>query len=257
MKQRKSICINIIIYSLTMLIKDEQTMLTPFDAILKMLTKQESNKMNLEKKLNLFFVDFEMMPLLAQENYLTPYNASMSVDDITKASLSSEYISIGDCITTVMRTNNSWELLPNVGLFSCVAPSSLSAGFIKYAKFPQWLGQNSSMRKTCRQTRELMSAMAGKISIPRESLIHDALPTILGEIILRIKMNIEDRIQEAINLMNYFNITINHFKENMMELCTKSIYVKQYNDLPPSNKANFTKIYNRAHADIKVKKKSN
>lgn len=110
-------------------------MLTPFDAVAKLLNK---NNMTFEKKMNLFFVDFELVPLLVQENYLTPYNANMGLTDITKAAESADYISLGDCVSNVLRNNNSWELLPNVGLCSAIAPTTLSAGFLKFAKFPQY-----------------------------------------------------------------------------------------------------------------------
>jgi hypothetical protein len=51
---------------------------------------------------------------------------------------SADSISFGDNLTTKMRTENAWSLLPQIGFTSCIAPSIFSGGFITHCKFPEY-----------------------------------------------------------------------------------------------------------------------
>lgn len=136
---KKGLISNLSIYcSMGAIAKDEQNMLTPFEAATKMLNKKDFNNLPLHKKLNLFFIDFEILPLLIYENYLTAYGQNQALEDVKRMALSADSISVGDCLNTSMRTDNEWTLLPNVGMCSCVYPSTLSCGFVPIAKFPQY-----------------------------------------------------------------------------------------------------------------------
>lgn len=111
-------------------------MLTPFNAATKLLNSREASLLTLRKRINLFFVDFELMPLLIQENYLSGFYASETVKDMENAAESADFISLGDCLNSTLRSQNEWTLLPDVGLCSCVAPCSISAKSLGFAKFP-------------------------------------------------------------------------------------------------------------------------
>ncbi len=112
-------------------------MVNPFEAATRLLNRRESQKLSIRQRLNLFFIDFELMPLLIQENYLTAYGIGMGARDMEEAAESADYISLGDCVSTTMRTGNDWNLLPDVGLCSSVAPAMISARMPIFAKFPQ------------------------------------------------------------------------------------------------------------------------
>lgn len=58
-----------------------------------------------------------------------------------------------------LRIKQDWSLLPDVGIFSSIAPCMLVKGKSFYPGFPQWLGKNSTMRKSMRQIRELKCNM--------------------------------------------------------------------------------------------------
>ncbi len=116
--------------------KDQSVMLTAYEAAQKMFNRYSG--CTLMKRLSLFFVDFEMIPLIIHENYLTPYGSNRSELDLAKMAESAEYISLGDCLDRVMRNENLWELLPDVGTCSSVAPAMLSAATLYVARFPQY-----------------------------------------------------------------------------------------------------------------------
>ena len=48
------------------------------------------------EKLDLFFIDYDFVPLLVQENYLTSFGNRMSPDDVEKMAMAADFISFGD-----------------------------------------------------------------------------------------------------------------------------------------------------------------
>jgi replication factor C subunit 1 len=101
-------------------------------------------------KVDLFFVDYEWVPLLIQESYLTSFEKRDSKTDIEAMAQASEFISLGDSLNRQLRTNQDWSLLPNIAICSSIAPCLLIKGRSYFPAFPQWLGKNSSYRKLVR-----------------------------------------------------------------------------------------------------------
>lgn len=59
-------------------------------------------------------------------------------------------ISLGDTMNRQLRVNQDWSLLPDIGLLSSLAPCLLTRGKSYFPAFPQWLGKNSTQRKSMR-----------------------------------------------------------------------------------------------------------
>ena len=116
--------------------KDEESMSNPFEAATKLLNQREVQSLPFRKKMNLFFIDFQIMPLLIHENYLTCYGQNQTVKDVKDMAESADYISLGDCIDKAVHSENDWNLLPDVGLCSAIAPAIISARMPIFAKFP-------------------------------------------------------------------------------------------------------------------------
>lgn len=232
--------------------KDKSIMINPFEAVTKLLSQRESRDLSVQRKMNLFFIDFELIPLLVQENYLTPYGQSSELRDIAEAAESADYISVGDCISKTLRAQNEWTLLPDVGLCSTVAPTTLSARFPMFARFPGWFGKNSSTRKTKRLVSELSCAMAGKLNMPQDALMNDAVPYLFSQ---AIQMLNDDKVEKAVAFLNEYKITIELFKENMAELCERTKQRHSFDKVDSKVKAAFTRMYHKLHPDIVVKRK--
>ncbi len=49
---------------------DDSVLLSNFDAATKLLNRFEFSKMSIRKKIDLFFIDYDLIPLLVAENYL-------------------------------------------------------------------------------------------------------------------------------------------------------------------------------------------
>lgn len=87
---------------LTRINKDESVMINNFDAAHRLL---DHGKVNLNiryptfrQKVDLFFIDYDFIPLLVQENYLTTLGDRKTLDDIERMADAADYISIGDTV---------------------------------------------------------------------------------------------------------------------------------------------------------------
>jgi hypothetical protein len=67
----------------------------------------------------------------------------------------SDCLSCSDVVSTRIRRDMIWSLLPDYGSLSSVAPSLVIKGAQPYPTFPQLLGKFSSLRKHKRLQREL------------------------------------------------------------------------------------------------------
>lgn len=62
--------------------KDETGMLSNFDAAARLLNRSISDKLTLKDKIELFFMDYDLIPLLIQENYLSVMNKNYNSNDL-------------------------------------------------------------------------------------------------------------------------------------------------------------------------------
>ena len=136
---------------MTRMRKDEKVMINNFDAGHRLLNSGEGdlngNYPTFRDKLDLFFVDYDWVPLLVQEGYLNSMQnrgKDLNVQDIEDMANASEFISMGDSINTQLRRNQDWSLLPNLGMCAAIAPALILQGKAYYPRFPEWLGENSS-----------------------------------------------------------------------------------------------------------------
>merc|ERR1711988_889806 len=136
--------------------KDDDIMLSPFDAAKNLLTSSIVNKMPIQKKIEHFFVDHSLVGLLVQENYLKAVEKKPADSDVMQAAAyAADLISMGDVLDRRIRDYQEWSLLPDVGLASTVYPASVCNGFIPFPSFPAFLGKYSTMSRMRRLSTEL------------------------------------------------------------------------------------------------------
>ena len=112
--------------------KDFNTMITNFDAAYRLLNCGENpldeKFPRFRDKLDLFFIDYEFIPLLVQDGYLNAMKDRNSLEDLNKMADASEMISLSDTMNVSIRKEQNWSLLPNFGTFSSIAPATLIEG---------------------------------------------------------------------------------------------------------------------------------
>lgn len=157
--------------------KDTQAMLSPFDACQKLLISdgKKSKMPSMEKRLDMFYLDAEMMPLMIQENYLRSFEKrSSGDDDLELAAQAAELIALGDSMS------GNWEVFGSAAVLSTIYPAFLAAepGFTRPA-FPLWLQKKGASGKAQRAIAEMHGKIRGSTSITIKDLAstsyHDVL----------------------------------------------------------------------------------
>ena len=172
--------------------KDECVMMTNFDAAQRLLDHGKKNLNinypNFRDKMDLFFIDYDFIPLLIQENYLHSMGDRSNMDDINKMAEAAEFMSLGDSVNVQLHTNQDWSLLQSLGLTSTIAPALIIQGSTFYPKFPDWLGKNSTYRKSKRLIRELKTVMGHHAQASRmeiQNIYVDLILTMIYKVITK------------------------------------------------------------------------
>ncbi|PVU95879.1 hypothetical protein BB561_001559 [Smittium simulii] len=187
----------------------------PFEVIGQYLNFGQFKSLNLQDKINLYFNDFSIMPLMIHENYMTNVSAlagSLSVDgevaNLMMLSKAAESIAEGDILSSVINSSQNWGLLPNHAVMSCVRPAHFISGrHHSMYTFPSWLGKNSTTTKNLRQLSEISSQMRSKASAGRNQILTSYLPTMALKLTLPLINQGIDGIPEVIDFMDEYNIT--------------------------------------------------
>jgi replication factor C subunit 1 len=127
--------------------------MNPFEALKQSFVIDPGQpRKSLVDKMELFFTDYSLMPLLVHENYLHVQPARLEGANAKQKSLchldllrqSIESICEGDRIGRLMRTSNNWSLLTPIAVFSSVVPGEKLTGQLnRMTAFPSWFGKNS------------------------------------------------------------------------------------------------------------------
>jgi replication factor C subunit 1 len=231
--------------------KDNNLMLNAFEACKRLLNKNEVRNLSHRARLDLFFIDFDLIPNLIHENYLSAFGSGKSLTDIKRLVKCADNISLGDIIDKKIHTNNEWNLLPNKGICSSVAPGFFTNGFIYATKFPEISSKFSKVRKVMRQTKEL------KTLFPYNSLrtIKDEIVPILFSRIVNLLIEYgKDAVDKVMNILHEYKFNMLLFKENLFELVNQKLLAK-YEKMNSTIKTHLTKKLNEEYKTSLIKKK--
>ncbi|KAJ3366310.1 hypothetical protein GGF31_008119 [Allomyces arbusculus] len=127
-----------------------------FDAARECMTLPYARK-SLPEQLEVYFNDYDMIPLMMQENYIKMRASHDPVQALEGLSAAADAIATGDHIGRSIRSNQNWSLLPSHGTWSTVAPAMAmmsrpgSTGCMGMIMFSSVLGQGSKVGKGQRQ----------------------------------------------------------------------------------------------------------
>ena len=220
--------------------KDEVVMLKNFDAA-KELLNSKSHTLPYRQLLDLYFIDYDLIPLLIQENYLSTFpsqNYKNKKEELENISLAADLISESDVIDKKIRTNMDWRLLADRGLIGCCTICKLNKGFVPFPKFPEALGKISALNKKKRETNELKECF---ISASGEEIRRQIIPVMYTYLIDYI---VDGDIDGALEMMKNYHITMDMFKENMTDLVSEKLKLA-FEKIGTANKSNLTRAYNK------------
>ena len=137
-------------------------MMNHFEASKKLMNRPIFQKMKIQERIDLGFVDSDFVPLMCQENYLSSCKRNLNYQDFRNLVKATDSLVSGDIITKKIRKNQEFTLMPNQMFMECVYPTEMVSYNIGNTKFTSWLGKFSSQRKTKRLIRELTGYLSTK-----------------------------------------------------------------------------------------------
>ncbi|KAH8738550.1 replication factor C subunit 1 [Cryptosporidium ryanae] len=251
-------------------IKDVQVTLDIFSATKKLLNSAESSNLTLTQKLDLFFIDFDLMPLLLQENYITAIsirnsnvggggydNNAPKVEHIRHILDYANSFVESDIYNSKLRTDNEWSLLHDIALLNCSLNVKNNGLFLARPEFPKWLGKNSNKNKNKRLLSEITSVITVGTSgncpsskILRISGYLDLLYYRATEPLLDNKMDVREAIDKSISIMNEYCLNRNYLTEHISCLMLKN-QVKAYDQVDSKVKSTMTRVINSTTQVVK------
>jgi len=226
----------------------------PFSLVQKFFNLSEYRNDTFADRMDYFFEDYELMPLMIQENYLqiSPIlakNEKGKVDPIKALNLMSEAsdsIAYGDIINNTLRRTNNWSLLSVQGSFSCARPSYFVHGLATgQYNFPGWLGQNSKAGKYKRCLHEIYSHSCQKISSNMDEFRQEYIPSLTQSLLNPLLNNGADGISDVIEEMDSYFISKEDFDMIMEMGVGEKSGEKILKKIDSNIKRTFTRLYNK------------
>ena len=224
--------------------KDKSVTVSSFDICKILLNKNETSKLNFSQKLDLFFVDFDLIPNMIHENYISTAminnNSTDKRESLEKIVLGLDHISFGDTIENKMKSQMEWSLLPDKGVHSTVVPSMIFSSFLSFPKFPEYLNKMSRIIKINRQLKELRKIFNNYSLFEIKNLVG---PLFFNIIVDKIVNEGKNGIDGIVDIFAYYRMNSNLFKENLYDLQSKENQTT-YNKINTSIKTALTKKLN-------------
>lgn len=252
--------------------KDKSLRMSPFDACLSILggSRQQSgsNGVTLNDRYNAFFIDYSLVPLLVQQNYIDsarsgifqskqPAMMRLSPEDkMERLSMAADAVSDMELAgARLMGADQHWELLPTQGMMS-VRVGHLTSGFQAFPTFPQWLGKYSTQNKSRRLTNELVAHTQLQIGQGFGPMRLDYVHFLREKLLDTVLSNPSDQAEAAkhtIDLLDTYGLSKDDFTENLRELAfvnkdkkstDKSMMPDRYERMDTKLKSTLTRLYN-------------
>ena len=224
--------------------KDKSVTVGSFDIAKIFLNRNESSKLNFGQKLDLFFVDFDLIPSMIYENYISTAiinnNNPDKRESLKKIIEGTDFMSFGDTIENAMKSKMEWSLLPDKGVHSTVIPSMIFSSFLGFPKFPEYFNKMSKIIKLERELKEL------KKIFPSYSLFeikNFAGPLLFNIITDKLVNDGKDGIDNIVDILVHYRMNSSLFKENLFNLQSKDNQTI-YSKINTSIKTSLTKKLN-------------
>lgn len=209
--------------------------------------------LSLFKGIEYYFVDYSLLPLMIQENYLnissnTGYSNKWSENQLFSICSAAQSIADGDLIDHNIRKSQQYAALPYHGILSCIKPgkySSESGRISGRILFPQWLGRFGTRNKNKRLFSELamnINSSFNASNITPNIATLDYLAMLKDKMVEPMKKNGNDGIEQVVQFMKLYNISRNDWDTiyslgSFIEKKNKN----KANEVPTRTKTAFTK----------------
>lgn len=145
--------------------KDDVLRLNPFSATQQIFQQN----LTFAKRNEAYFVDYDLLPLMIQENYVQSIMSTRKTSDekLNAIMNAAAFIAEGDIVSKYVRMQQRWDLLTKQAALN-VGACIYASGYLGHPEFSKWLGKNSSANKSKRLLSELSLRMRTHASGSRE-----------------------------------------------------------------------------------------
>ncbi|KAH8855108.1 Replication factor C subunit 1 [Schistosoma japonicum] len=231
--------------------------LNAFDVIRKVFAPDisgvQGSVATFNESLDLFFQDYNLIPLFVEENYLNVkvHNTQDDKKILQLMSQAASDIATADIISSTIRSSRtgSWSLLPIQGVFSTVSPGRTLRGSLPGGpggvSFPSWFGKNSTQNRISRTASELAShlRLATHCGSSNQLCLLLDYATPIAELITRALK--EGDIDTAVQFLIKYQITREDV-DAIMELTTWPNRLNRMLNIDSKVKAALTRTYNKS-----------
>ena len=215
--------------------KDTTCMVSNFEAASKLFNSSEMKRLSHKERIDLAYIDYDLIPLIVHENYLN----ALDQTDLKKLSEAADSIALADLMNREIYGNGNWSLLPAYLQESCIHPTLLCRNLVPFAKFPEFYGRSSTLKKNQRLVLELQVKTGNVSGGGSSDIVNELVPVVFLMIVELLKNN--DFYQAAQSLFD-LGLDPETFKENILGLHSDD---QDYKDLSLSSKKNMTAIFNK------------
>ena len=224
--------------------KDKSVTVGSFEICKILLNRIETAKLNFGQKLDLFFVDFDLIPNMIYENYILTEiinnNSPNKTESLSKIIQGLDHMSLGDVIEDRMKSQMDWSLLPDKGIHSTVIPSCIFSSYLGFPKFPESYNKISRMIKINRELRELKKVFPNYSLFEIQTIVS---PLFFNIIIDKLISEGKNGLDDIVNILAFYGMNANMFKESLLDLQSKENQ-NMYSKINNSIKTSLTKKLN-------------
>ncbi|KAI9098333.1 putative DNA replication factor C subunit Rfc1 [Phlyctochytrium arcticum] len=236
---------------------EKNATMTPFDATSRLLGASSLSSSTVADRMELYFQDFSLIPLMVQENYIRCAPAAarhlangnqkrLELETMSCLSHAAESISMGDLVDNVLRSTNNWSLMPVHAVMSSVRPAFFAHGSQGgQTMFSSWLGQNSKYTKNVRLLREIQSHMRLHISGNKDEVRLNYMSVLAPSLAKPLIKDGADGIDDVIKTMDEYYLTKDDWDAILDLGVGMNAPTKLLSKIPTAVKTSFTRTYNK------------
>ena len=237
--------------------KDKAVTVSNFDAATILMNSDQRRNKSYKELIGYFFIDYDLVPLLVQENYLSAAgnNRDCDLPFLRKVARAAHSFTKADKSNLLVRRDQNWKLLDTVGFNSCILPSHLVCQYMPFAKFPEFYGRFSSEKKMVRELKELKHAMMDTISGGQEAIKFDYGPAVLNLLQTCMKRGDDSALDQALEIYDHYGLTPELAKEHLVDIIFNPKKLNLLDGIESKVKSAFTRLYNSKFKESLVQKK--
>jgi replication factor C subunit 1 len=219
--------------------KDDVLRFSGFDGAQSIL----NSRIPLAKRMEAFFIDHDIIPLLVQENYPNAVGGSKA-EELHRLSAAADAIVDGDLCNRYIRYENNWGLLPTLGALTASVGYHCGANLRGMVAFTSALGKMSTTSKMKRLIREISFHCSGKISGGNDVVLMDYIPALKDALLLPLVNRGSDGAEDTMKILETYSLSRDDLMESMKEFHYGDEGRDLYKEIDSKAKAAFTRLYN-------------